>query len=379
MEKNMDNNLEGTHPEQLKNGKLSSGVQILARILYGNGNHHDERSKAKRTEGPGSSKGDLFKKEQEGNWSEGRPVSQHQYVYGTTLKKWQKKYQDKADKIHQKFALEHGKTLKVYRSDLDQHAENLLRDTEPWIRVKYDKVETILKDGFKSRFETGPFDGHLSQRAAREYMLFEGHNQDLPVDKRPIYGYATSDKDGDAPCVKTYGNVAIRLRKEKDTTVTIGDSLNAAEKSIRIEFENDPELKVIPKPYDKPDHTIFPILRGEEDKFVDYLKKKELKDIGIYAELQFHYKPKVEDIQEVVFLRKPIDQHNGLNLPAAIKEKMDKETVERENKEIEDAISKLKEINKERKAGGKAEVPYRVVDEPPMRTRIAQPDGTSSK
>lgn len=158
-----------------------------------------------------------------------------------------------------------------------------------WTRVGTYTLQSILRDGrFKTRFDgiasLAALD-NLEERAQTE-QRFYGYSPDLPVEKRPIFGYLCGQSDGQAThghlILDEYGSAAIRFKDQikERTTFCVGDSLR---------------------------NNITPIAYDEGKLPVD------IDTIVPYVEAQFHGGVTVEDIAEVVFLvERPTNSIKGL-------------------------------------------------------------------
>jgi Protein of unknown function (DUF3626) len=87
----------------------------------------------------------------------------------------------------------------------------------------------VVRDGrFKSQFESGASRGYYSPdtRAEHEHEMF-GYPEDLPAEKRPIYGYLSGSSEQQYGGADNYGSVMFRLKDgvNQRTTFTLGDSL----------------------------------------------------------------------------------------------------------------------------------------------------------
>lgn len=210
-------------------------------------------------------------------------------------------YQQQADTVFGPYAAAHGMTLKEYYQALDERAQSLLKNAQPWMRISSAKaLETIFQDGeFKSGFETGSLDGMKADfRTSTENGLF-GYPVDMESADRPLYGYPTADLNGEGyPAVNKYGLIAIRFNDDvgNRTTVTFGDTLTAS--------NSIDQLDMVPTPLKNPDGRSFTTFAPLNGTVPDPLNASDAK-LMKYAELQYHGGLSVNDIAEVVFHDKP--------------------------------------------------------------------------
>lgn len=100
------------------------------------------------------------------------------------------------------------------------------------IRVPKEKIDTILREGFKNQFEVGESrglsDGNLRRKTEQETL---GIPLDSEGSDRPIYGYLSDfgfEKGNASDYVDMYGEVMVNLSKDyknSKATITGGDSI----------------------------------------------------------------------------------------------------------------------------------------------------------
>lgn len=194
------------------------------------------------------------------------------------------------DPIIERFANARGETVQEYKDKLDFMVADAVADAPVAIRVDSKALAHVLEDGrFKTQFETKTSGGSLapSTRANAEQIMF-GYPKNLPVEKRPVYGYL----EGSTPeggWVDQYGDTTVRLKDDvRDrTTFTLNDSLGPAL-----------DHHLLPTPLTDPNSNSITMDIYKSDP----LKQgATLEDISsFYAEAQIHGGVTVNDIEEVV-------------------------------------------------------------------------------
>jgi hypothetical protein len=97
------------------------------------------------------------------------------------------------------FARFYGMDADEYEAKVNQHLDELLEQTLPFLRVRGEhKLRSILRDNLiKNQFQTATSAGFLSPplRKRTEQALFGLPENTVPV-KRPVYGYLHVDPEG---------------------------------------------------------------------------------------------------------------------------------------------------------------------------------------
>jgi len=193
----------------------------------------------------------------------------------------------------------------------EQNVQRIIDNADLMIRVsRVETLEKIIRDRFKSQFETGTssglFDPELRSRI--EQMLF-GYDINLSPDQRPIYAYlGNKNSDRDYDNVGHFGDISIRLKPEvrKRTTLTGGDSL--------LKFEDNDFLP--PSRLDKVNAGSFfkeaeiRLSNGSlvKDSMQQGAQAKDFDDLSrklrvFYIEAQIHGQVRSSDIQEIAFFK----------------------------------------------------------------------------
>jgi len=206
-----------------------------------------------------------------------------------------KKYDIQGAAFAEKHAQTHNMTAEEYNKAVDDKAVELLKNAEPWMRVRPTILSKILDDErFKSQFETNTSAGIMDHdsRSEAEHDLF-GYPDDLAKEQRPLYGYLSDHPDGASlrqtrhgmfDSVDEYGGVAVRFKPEvkQKTTWTGDDSLGMGG-------------YLLPGSMLHPDHTNFSV-HGP-----DPLTYQNVSDVRGYPEAQFHGGLNTSTIAEIVF------------------------------------------------------------------------------
>jgi hypothetical protein len=159
-----------------------------------------------------------------------------------------------------------------------------IEDKPVSIRVSHVDSDKVLKDGrFKSQHEAQNSNGYYApeERLHAEHRGL-GAPKDLPLDKRPIYGYVPkSDTDRSASC---YGIIEFVLKEDVKyrTTVNLGDS-----------FGSMGEGRLTPRPF----------MSRDKSGSMHWLMKEfyfNKGKIGSYIEAQIHGGVTVRDISKII-------------------------------------------------------------------------------
>jgi hypothetical protein len=106
-----------------------------------------------------------------------------------------------------------------YMKTVDKRVQDLVQEGDPqiWIRCKPETLLRILECGrFKSQFETNTSNGGNinKKRRAKLESGVAGIPLNMPAPFRFIYGYATTNSNGECRNVEHYGSVAVCLKPE---------------------------------------------------------------------------------------------------------------------------------------------------------------------
>ncbi len=194
-------------------------------------------------------------------------------------------------------------SFELWRKELDEAAERIIKDTEVWTRCTSETLKTMLRvpdeadRRFKSQFETKSSGRlyHPGIRADAE-QEFAKYPLDLDPKLRIIYGYLSKDSQGSIKGSKwlvPYGEVRVCFKDcvKQYTSFFVGDTLSMD------------RLLAKPVPYESPNGDCFPLCSE-----VDPRTFRDINDIppqmaGIYtpyAEAEVHYGARVKDIAKVV-------------------------------------------------------------------------------
>jgi len=229
---------------------------------------------------------------------------------------WASEFADNTHLRYEIFGERHGLSPDAYKATLDKQAQDAVKDTGLFVRVKPSALQKILDGGrFKSQFETNKSGGSVAKdsRDKLESGAFGFDEAKAGVENRPIYGYLSKDTHGDNTDadVSQYGNVAVELKPEtRDrATMTYGDSLAMTSGG---HYES-----VIPQPVTHPDSRIYPLYNG-----IDPLRPRDL--ANEYMEAQVHGGVSTSDIKSVTFHGKaptaPIKKAlNSAGIPFTVK------------------------------------------------------------
>jgi len=211
------------------------------------------------------------------------------------------RFEEKARQRYAKRAEALDMDIEDYLEELSNHVTKLVADTEIWMRRRPQTLWSILRDGrFKSQFETHRSGGTYDLPARRDTEeAFFGYPEKLAHERRPVYGYLTSEPFGrfgltSEDEVGFYGKVAIRFKKwqvARKVTFTLEDSLS--------EGSMKEGLSLVPVPLLAPSYHALSLRRSY---YTDYLHEwVTLHDVDPYAEIQLHEGLYIDDIAEVVF------------------------------------------------------------------------------
>ncbi len=192
-------------------------------------------------------------------------------------------------------AKSHGITVDEYKIKLQAHVEKLMSESQYFRKTDIAILDKILHDEgrYMSQFEVGKSHGSYTPtgRAATEHVYFAFKN-DIKHDKRPIYGYCSSNTNGvnnergeNPPPDKasSYGQVTVKIKKEsalKKGTVTFDDSLGRSGSMAAT-------------PVAKPHFTSFDV------GYSDPLNIKNTCERSDYTEVQYHGQLAFKDIESV--------------------------------------------------------------------------------
>jgi phage gp29-like protein len=172
-------------------------------------------------------------------------------------------------------------------------------ETNIYVRANADAVELIIKDRFKSQFETNTSNAflNLDKRSAVEEKKFNYDKKTLPED-RPIYGYL--EKDGhwdDDSRVSMYGKVVIKLKPDvkKKSTFTSEDSFTP---DLQASSILNPSIASVRRSTAYSEEVTKEIKRA---KNITDLKKAMGTTSRGYAEAQMHGKLLNTDIAELIY------------------------------------------------------------------------------
>lgn len=228
------------------------------------------------------------------------------------LKKQILKREKERESGYKKAAEQMGMTVGQYKAKLQKLAEDFCEALTPGITIWADDsrkafYEVFKKGGrWKSLFETLDGCGSTSRTARAEYEEAAfGFPYDIEKNKemRPIYGYATNQKNGDYGTetgASGYGNVFCQIDRKKaleSATVTCGDSLGH-------------EDWMVPVPLAKPHFTMFQDLhydKSTSERIINSIeeftkgKKVRVAGQGAYFELQYHDQLSAKDVDTIHF------------------------------------------------------------------------------
>jgi hypothetical protein len=256
-----------------------------------------------------------------------------------------------------------------YLEALDKKAEELVRPTQPWVRLPSKVTLKVLEEGLKSLPKLQPvyesmqmqkiipdaealglleiyWASDLLHQRIREFKqglqkkvdLRRGVLEGLFGYKDPqqiqdvTFGFATDDPHGnfgkDNIVADWYGDIALQLHansENSENSVTSWTTVILSDSYLLHTYPGKPleKLYAMPMPFNKPNRYIFPI-----DTDANPLKYKSIHDINEpYAELQFHRPLGAKNIKKAVLpapmpkLQAELDQRNidwEYNIPEAL-------------------------------------------------------------
>ena len=242
--------------------------------------------------------------------------------------------------IFEKAAKDLGTTVAELKIRVDTHLTGLFEEADTFIRVPDSALETILKDGrFKSQFETGTSRGLLDEgvRKSVEKSLL-GVADDIPLNQRPIYGYASSSETGFVGLNPTteldaYGHIAVKLKRStrNRTSMLFDDSFN-----VSISTPSD---------FTSPSVRSLEISKADDIKKV--LRQQNVDTVldNIYTEVHIHRGVSIGDIEEIVFdKRVPSDSLKKLMQQKKIKWRVTGSEPIAETRKAERIKSKIEKV-----------------------------------
>ena len=181
---------------------------------------------------------------------------------------------------------------------LQKKIESLADNASLFRATDLNVLDLILKDRFKSQFETGTSHGSLSHsgRAGAEEAYF-GYGASSPDaikhdrENRPIYGYCSDNEngvqtgDGKHPppnAASSYGRVTVKFKDELKNRATFcfTDSLGASSSVACV-------------PMNHPHFTAFSMYSDPLESVT------RLDSFGSYVEVQYHKQVKHTDIESI--------------------------------------------------------------------------------
>jgi hypothetical protein len=230
----------------------------------------------------------------------------------------------------------HETTPGELRQRVQSQVDRVVPTLQPWVKTTPGSLGKILDDGWwKTQHELGKssahYDPHLrDQLEAAAFGYAPGHQTSHRY--RPVYGYLTERDHGDVPSgytglsdmVNPYGNVAVRLRRDRvapRTTLTFGDTLDRMSRHLRRDGTWDSHEHGRPG---GPDLMPSPLLSPSErsvshEHLVNWDINATTSHLmpGGYVEAQYHGGLTPEDVAEVVAHGKPLPAPLRKRLEAA--------------------------------------------------------------
>jgi hypothetical protein len=199
---------------------------------------------------------------------------------------------------YESFATKRGISVEEYKGLLQKHVEKLMSESEYFRATDIEILDKILTDHgrYKSQFEVGSSHGsYYPEGRSRAENKFFGFKDDIKhdVEKRPIYGYCSSNNNGvnnskgeipPASNASMYGQVTVKIKKDialKKATVTFEDSLGSLDSMAST-------------PAVMPHFTSLNISTSN-----DPLDTKNTCERSSYTEIQYHNQLSFDDIESV--------------------------------------------------------------------------------
>ncbi|HEY9644380.1 MAG TPA: DUF3626 domain-containing protein [Coleofasciculaceae cyanobacterium] len=197
----------------------------------------------------------------------------------------------------------------------EANLKKVMEDANIYIRVPDSKIlELIVKDRFKTQFETGTSRGSFNPEYRKEVEKAGfAYPESTPDAMRPIYGYLENDPNGPG-AASGYGRIAVKLKSEVKSRATFtGDDSFGRHLGSAVE---DPKLASLLR--DGKPRWSGTIKKGSVEaiakaKTVNDALKETDGSGGSYMETQIHGQVLPSDIAEISF-------HSGEKPSAAIRE-----------------------------------------------------------
>lgn len=199
-----------------------------------------------------------------------------------------------------------GISVEELKFKLQEHVEKLAAKAELFRATDLDVLDLVLKDRFKSQFETGTSHGSLTPtgRAQAEFAYF-GFPNDKGHDKenRPIYGYCSDNENGvqnyngshpPRNAAAHYGEVTVKLKGsvKNRATFCFADSLGVTDSYACT-------------PLVSPHFTSLPVSGLEVESLSKFSRS--------YVEVQYHKQLKASDIASIHLSKDNIGGFERLN------------------------------------------------------------------
>jgi len=221
------------------------------------------------------------------------------------IKKQILKIEERNKSLYKSFADKKGLSIGAYKILLQKHVEELMLDSEYFIKTDINILDKILhKEGkYKSQFEMkfvhgkesshGSYDPFNRSETEHEYFGFEDDIRYKPQD-RPIYGYCSSNVNGvnnssgqnpPGDNASNYGEVTVKIKTAdalKKATVIFNDSLG--------DYNN-----IAATPASKPHFTSLRFSIYDSDP----LEIKNTCERPSYTELQYHNQLNFHNIESI--------------------------------------------------------------------------------
>jgi len=215
-------------------------------------------------------------------------------------------FRQAAEKADVEFAKAQGISVDEFRKQTILRMQELIDESDTFVRVHSDILEKVLKDGrFKNQFEVlrgvRGYDPKLRKGIEERVM---GVARGVRNSNRPIYGTLSNSRTGGLGSelrtqLDAFGNATVKLKRSTTrtrTTFTIGDSLE--KQSMGIDVIADPMSRVSMDVLDKSARSKLLPGKPKWNPF-EFTAEREFR----YAEAQVHGGIKLSDI-DTVFLRK---------------------------------------------------------------------------
>lgn len=212
------------------------------------------------------------------------------------IKKQIKAVEERHESDYRRHAKKRGISAEEYKQLLQDRAEELARESSLFRATDEEILGLVIGEGgrYKSQFETGTSHGALSPtaRTKAENDYFNFGPEDKNREMRPIYGYASSNKNGVSNYkgehppdnnASQYGRVTVKMKDSvrSRTTLSFGDSLGRS-------------MSFACTPIDLPHFTSFDVGDGDPLDILESTARS-----GRYTELQYHGQLKSEDIESI--------------------------------------------------------------------------------